>query len=84
MKTSFSWVEAMLRRPYFIYSFLTLFIFLGVVGYQKLDRKLFPDSNSPTVAVVIVNPGASAKSLASNVGVPVEEELYTLDMIRRV
>jgi multidrug efflux pump subunit AcrB len=83
MKTN-SWVEALLRRPYFIYSFLTLFIFLGVVGYNKLDRKLFPDSNYPTVAVVVVNPGASAKSLAANVSVPVEEELYTLDKIRRV
>lgn len=84
MKKSSSWVEAMLRRPYFIYSFLTLFIFLGIIGYQKLDRKLFPDSNYPTIAVVIVHPGASAKSLASNVSVPVEEELYTLDKIRRV
>ena len=84
MKNSDSWVEALLRRPYFIYSFLTLFIFLGIVGYQKLDRKLFPDSNYPTVAVVVVNPGASAKTLAANVSVPVEEELYTLDMIRRV
>jgi multidrug efflux pump subunit AcrB len=77
-------VETLLRRPYFIYSFLTLFLFLGIVGYQKLDRKLFPDSNYPTIAVVIVNPGASAKTLASNVSVPVEEELYTLDKIRRV
>ncbi len=84
MTKSSSWVEALLRRPYFIYSFLTLFLFLGVVGYQKLDRKLFPDSNYPTVAVVVVNPGGSAKSLASNVSVPVEEELYTLDKIRRV
>ena len=84
MKKSSSWVEALLRRPYFIYSFLVLFLFLGIVGYQKLDRKLFPDSNYPTVAVVIVNPGASAKTLASNVSVPVEEELYTLDKIRRV
>jgi multidrug efflux pump subunit AcrB len=54
------------------------------VGYYKLDRKLFPDSNYPTVAVVIVNPGASAQTLAANVSVPVEEELYTLDKIRRV
>ena len=84
MKKSSSWVEALLRRPYFIYSFLVLFLFLGIVGYQKLDRKLFPDSYYPTVAVVIVNPGASAKTLASNVSVPVEEELYTLDKIRRV
>ncbi len=84
MKKSSSFVESLLRRPYFIYSFLILFLFLGIVGYQKLDRKLFPDSNYPTVAVVIVNPGASAKSLASNVSVPVEEELYTLNKIRRV
>ena len=84
MKKSSSWVEALLSRPYFIYSFLILFLFLGIVGYQKLDRKLFPDSNYPTVAVVVVNPGASAKTLASNVSVVVEEELYTLDKIRRV
>jgi len=84
VKQSSSWVEALLKRPYFIYSFLTLFLFLGVVGYQKLDRKLFPDSNYPTIAVVIVNPGASAKTLASNVSVTVEEELYTLDKVRRV
>lgn len=84
MKESSSWVEGMLRRPYFIYSFLVLFLFLGIVGYQKLDRKLFPDSNYPTIAIVIVSPGASAKTLASNVSVPVEEELYTLAKIRRV
>ncbi len=77
-------VERLLKRPYFIYSFLTLFIFLGIVGYQKVDRKLFPDSNYPTIAVVVVNPGASAKSLASNVSVPIEEELYTLENVRRV
>lgn len=84
MKASSSWIERLLKRPYFIYSFLVLFLFLGVMGYQKLDRKLFPDSNYPTIAVVVVNPGASAKSLASNVSVPIEEELYTLNKIRRV
>jgi multidrug efflux pump subunit AcrB len=77
-------VERLLKRPYFIYSFLVLFIFLGIVGYQKIDRKLFPDSNYPTIAVVVVNPGASAKSLASNVSVAIEEELYTLENVRRV
>lgn len=77
-------VAKLLKRPYFVYSFLVLFLFIGVVGYEKLDRKLFPDSNYPAIAVVIVNPGSSAKTLASNVSVSVEEELYTLDQIRRV
>jgi len=84
MKKDFSIISFLLGRPYFIFSFLTLFLFLGVVGYNKIDRKLFPDSNYPTVAVVIVQPGASAKSIATNVSIPVEEELYTLDKVRRV
>ncbi len=79
-----SWIERLLKRPYFIYSFLTLFLFLGIIGYQRLHRKLFPDSNYPEVAVVIVQPGGSAKTMAANVSVPVEEELYTLDKVRRV
>jgi hypothetical protein len=29
-----SWIERLLGRPYFIYSFLTLFLFLGVLGYN--------------------------------------------------
>ena len=83
MKNS-SWIESFLKRPYFIYSFLTLFVFLGLVGYGKIDRKLFPDSNYPEIAVVVVQPGGSAQTLAANVSVPVEEELYTLEDIRRV
>ena len=79
-----SWIERLLGRPSLIYSFLVLFLFLGLMGYRSLDRKLFPDSNYPEVAVVIVEPGASAQSLAANVAVPVEEELYTLDLVRRV
>ena len=79
-----SWIERLLQRPYFIYSFLVLFVFLGIIGYQNVDRKLFPDSNYPEIAVVMVQPGGSAKTIAANIAVPVEEELYTLDEIRRV
>ncbi|MBW2709112.1 MAG: efflux RND transporter permease subunit [Deltaproteobacteria bacterium] len=79
-----SWIEKLLQRPYFIYSFLVLFVFLGIIGYQNVDRKLFPDSNYPEIAVVMIQPGGSAKTIAANIAVPVEEELYTLDEIRRV
>ena len=82
--TSKSFTERLLRRPYFIYSFLALFVFLGLVGYGKLDRKLFPDSNYPEIAVVIVSPGASAENIAANIAVPAEQEFYTIDGIRRV
>jgi len=79
-----NWIETLLNRPYFICSFLAFFVFVGISGYKKIDRKLFPDSNYPEIAVVIVQPGSSAKTLAANIAVPVEEELYTLDLIRRV
>jgi len=78
-----SWVEKILRKPHVILSFLALAIMAGVVGYKSMPRNLFPDSNYPEVAIVIVQPGASAASMASNIAVPIEEALYTLDEIRR-
>ena len=84
MKNSDSFIEKVLNRPAFIYSFLTLFVFLGIIGYGKIDRKLFPDSNRPEIAVVMIEPGASAKDIASNVAVPSEKEFYSIDKVRRV
>ncbi len=78
-----TWVERLLRKPHIIISFLALFLMMGIMGYNKIHRNLFPNSNYPEVAVVIVQPGASAKTMASNIAVPVEEELYALDEIRR-
>ena len=77
-------VRGILNRPYFIYSFLALFIFLGINGYFNLDRKLFPNSNRPQIAVVVVEPSSSAKDMAANVAQIVERELYTIDYIRKV
>lgn len=77
-------VKSILARPYFIYSFLALFIFLGINGYFKLDRKLFPNSNRPEIAVVISQASSSAKDMATNIAIVVEEELYKIDHIRRV
>ncbi len=82
-RSSPTWVEKILKKPHIIISFLALFILAGMTGYGKIHRNLFPNSNYPEVAVVIVEPGASAKTMASNIAVPVEEELYALDEIRR-
>ncbi len=69
-----SWIELILSKPHIVISFLALFMMAGFLGYQKIYRNLFPNSNYPEVAVVIVEPGASAKTIASNIAVPVEEE----------
>ncbi len=82
MKSNF--LDKILKKPHFIISLLALSIFLGVYGYKEIDRKLFPDSNRPEIAVVVVWPGAGAKDIATNIAIPVEKELYTIDKIRRV
>lgn len=82
-KKTDSWIEKVLKKPHIILSFLALFIFAGMMGYTKMHRNLFPNSNYPEVALVIVQAGASAKTMASNIAVPIEEELYALDEIRR-
>ena len=82
-KHSSGWIEKILSKPHIIISFLALFVMAGIMGYGKIHRNLFPNSNYPEVALVIVEPGASAKTMASNIAVPVEEELYALDEIRR-
>lgn len=84
MNKDISWVEKVLKKPHVIIAFLALFVFAGIAGYGKIHRNLFPNSNYPEVAVVVVEPGASAKSITNNIAVVVEEELYTLDEIRRV
>jgi len=82
-KKELSLIEKILKKPHFIISIIAIFIFAGILGYGKIHRNLFPNSNYPEVAVVVVEAGASAKSMASNIAVPIEEELYTLDNIRR-
>ncbi len=82
-KQNISWVERVLRKPHIILSFLALFVMSGIFGYNKIHRNLFPNSNYPEVAIIIVEPGSSAQTMASNIAVPVEEELYALDQIRR-
>jgi multidrug efflux pump subunit AcrB len=79
-----NWIEGVIKKPYTLISILAIFLFMGVYGYNFQKRKLFPDSNRPEIAVVIQWPGAGAQDLASNVAVPVERELYTLDLVRRV
>jgi len=79
-----SFIAQILKRPYFVYSFLSVFIMIGMVGYFGMDRNLFPNSNRPQIALVVISPNGSAKDIASNIATPLEEELYTIDKVRRV
>ena len=79
-----SLVSKILARPYFIFSFLAVFVSIGIYGYINIKRDLFPNSNRPEVALIVPSPSMSAKDIASTIVVPIEKELYTLEKVRRV
>ncbi|RUM43685.1 MAG: AcrB/AcrD/AcrF family protein, partial [Desulfurobacterium sp.] len=54
------------------------------LGLKQIPRKFFPDANRPKVAVVTVEPGASAVDVASHVTRPIEQRMKTLDLVREV
>jgi len=48
-KDNLSLIEKVLKKPHLIVSILAIFIFAGILGYGKIHRNLFPNSNYPEV-----------------------------------
>ena len=72
------------KRPYLLYSVIAGFFVLGVYGLIVMPKNLFPDSARPTVIVMSQVPGATPNVVAATVSKPVEQELSTLSLIRKV
>ena len=72
------------KRPYLLYSVIAGFFVLGVYGLIVMPKNLFPDSDRPTVIVMTQVPGATPNVVAATVSKPVEQELSTLALIRKV
>ncbi len=77
-------VEWYVRKPHAVLAVLLFFCVIGVIGYFKIPRKFFPDANRPQIAVVTIEPGASASDIASHVTRPIEQRLKTLDLVRTI
>src|SRR5579863_9919805 len=71
-------------RPLLLGTLLFIGCVLGVIGYVKMPRNLYPDVERPQVTVITQLPGAAALSVAQKVSRPIEQELYTLSGIRDV
>jgi len=79
-----SFVDSYLDRTHLISALLLLAAGLGIIGYNRLPFKLFPDTERPQVAVVTVLPGASATDVESDITRPIERELSSIDQVRTV
>ncbi|TCK02871.1 efflux RND transporter permease subunit [Phorcysia thermohydrogeniphila] len=77
-------IEWYVKKPHSVLAFLFLFCVIGIIGFKEIPRKFFPDANRPQVAVVTVEPGASASDIASHVTRPIEQRMKTLELVREV
>ncbi len=77
-------VEGMFQKPHAPLSLVFVLCVLGLVSFNSIQKRLFPDANRPQIAVVTIEPGASAKDIANNISRTIEEELYGIDLVRKV
>ena len=73
-----------IRRPVFtVVLFLALTIF-GVYGYMQMPVREYPDVEFPIVNVSVVLPGADPEVIETEVVEPLEEELNTIEGIKKI
>jgi len=72
------------NRPYLLYSVIAGLFVLGIYGLIVMPKNLFPDSDRPTVIIMSQVPGATPNVVAATVSKPVEQEVSTLSLIRKV
>ena len=77
-------VDSYLAKPHLVTSMVLLAAVVGLVGYHRIPVNLFPDSERPQIAVVTVYPGASSQDVEADVSRPIEKELSTIGLMRRV
>ena len=79
-----SFVEAYTKRHHLITAAIFLVVALGVISFKLMPLNLFPDANYPVISVVVYQPGASARDMEDKVARPIEKELGTIDLVRKV
>ncbi len=79
-----SFSEGLLSRPHAILAATIAFIILGVIGFFSIPTNLFPNTNRPSVSVVVQWPGAMTTDVANEVTHPLEVRLSSIDGVRRV
>jgi len=73
--------EISIRRPVFATVMSLALILLGLVSYQRLSVREYPNIDEPTLTVETTYRGASAEIIESQITQPLEESLYGIDGI---
>ncbi|MGA0845271.1 MAG: efflux RND transporter permease subunit [Luteolibacter sp.] len=71
-----------IKRPVLTTVGALIVMLLGILSYQNLPVREYPDTDVPTVSVTTIYRGASAEVVESRVTEPLEEQLAAIDGIR--
>jgi multidrug efflux pump len=74
--------DTSIKRPVLTIVGALIVILLGVLSYERLPVREYPDTDVPTVSVTTIYRGASAEVVESRVTEPLEEQLSAIDGIR--
>ncbi len=74
--------DVSIKRPVFATVMSLMLVLLGVISYQRLSVREYPNIDTPVVSVRTVYPGASAEIVESQVTKPLEDALSGIEGIR--
>src|SRR5512143_3168012 len=73
-----------ISQPVLITMLMGALVVVGILGYTRLPVDLLPDISFPTVAIVTVDPGASADDVETSITKPIEEAVSSLNGVQNV
>src|SRR3990172_6291726 len=71
-----------IRRPVLATVMSLMLVLIGIISYQRLSVREYPNIDPPVVSVRTVYPGASAEIIESQVTRPLEESLAGIEGIK--
>ncbi len=71
-------------RPVFMSCVVIMIMVLGIMGYLSLGVDLFPDVSFPFVFVTVPYQGASPEEIETQISKPMEDELSSLQGVKKV
>ena len=74
--------DTSIKRPVLTIVGALIIILLGLLSFERLPVREYPDTDVPTVSVSTIYRGASAEVVESRITEPLEEQLAAIDGIR--
>jgi multidrug efflux pump subunit AcrB len=76
--------EFSVKKPYIVVASIMIILLLGVLAFNTLQVKLYPDLNPTVVSVLTEYSGASAKDIDDLINEPLEEQLATVEDVQNI